>query len=600
MAGPRCQNCGGVEFTDAPGTDEHGRCSACREFPTLGHDVAALIHAYCVVPDREDAGQPFRLYDEQYLFFLHHYRVSPFASFNQKTGRWQGFWMYPRGSQIEKPQKWGKAPLSSAWTCAEAHPEGPVLFDGWDADGRPVGRPWATPHIQITACSEDQTDNVWRVLLPMIQLGPLAEVFPDSGLTRINLPGASGGGGVIEPVTAAAISRLGQRITASVQDQTESWVSTNGGHKLADNQRRGLAGTGGRFLSTPNAWDPTEDSVAQRTSESKASGVYESYREPPAGSVRNKAERKKVLRFAYGDSATERGGHVELDRIDVEIEALLEHDPAQAERWFMNRRNASEGAAFDIRAWEQKAKPKKVKPGSTIVVGVDGALYDDALAVIAAEVETGYLWPLGIWERPPNAGPEYEHPRHEVDAVVQDAFDTYTVWRLYSDEHWIQALMEGWRNLYGDKRVIPWYTHRPRQAAWAVRNFEQAIVRREPAKQSGKSLVPALTHSGDPTLTRHIANARRKALPNIKDDRERVMHTLTKPAHMSPLKIDGAMASVVAWEALGDAIEAGAVYMGDVSHPEPPESPKPSTWVPNQAPNLSSHMAQPVPAGDIS
>jgi hypothetical protein len=33
---------------------------------------------------------------------------------------------------------------------------------------------------------EDQTDNVFRALLPMIQLGPLAQVFPDTGLTRIN------------------------------------------------------------------------------------------------------------------------------------------------------------------------------------------------------------------------------------------------------------------------------------------------------------------------------------------------------------------------------------------------------------------------------
>jgi hypothetical protein len=114
------------------------------------------------------------------------------------------------------------------------------LFDGWDANGQPVGRPWPAPHIQITACSEDQSDNVWRALQPMIELGPLAEVFPDTGLTRINLPS----GGLIEPVTASAVSRLGQRIHLSVQDQTESWLVSNGGHKLRDSQRRGLAGTG--------------------------------------------------------------------------------------------------------------------------------------------------------------------------------------------------------------------------------------------------------------------------------------------------------------------------------------------------------------------
>jgi hypothetical protein len=238
------------------------------DFPTLGYKVAEWIQTYCVIPDREDAGQPFVLTPEQLKILVLHYRIRPEAEFDHKAGRWRNFWVYDRGTQVRRPQKWGKAPLSSSIACVEAAPDSEVLFDGWDADGEPVGRPWPTPHIQVTACSEDQTDNIWRALLPMIQLGPLADVF-DHGLTRINLPT----GGLIEPVTAAAISRLGQRVTCALQDQTESWVQSNGGIKLADNQRRGLAGTGGRFFETPNAHDPVEDSVAQRTSEGKAPGV---------------------------------------------------------------------------------------------------------------------------------------------------------------------------------------------------------------------------------------------------------------------------------------------------------------------------------------
>jgi hypothetical protein len=590
MAGPVCQRCGSTEFMDAPETDEHGRCVQCREFPTLGHAVNAWIEAMCVIPDREDAGQPFRLTDEQYLIFLHHYRLNPFAVQDDR-GRWRNFWVYARGSQVEKPQKWGKAPLSSAWACAEAAAD--VLFDGWDAHGRPVGRPWPTPHIQITACSEDQTDNVWRALMPMIQLGPLADVFPDTGLTRINLPS----GGLMEPVTASAVSRLGQRITASVQDQTESWLSNNGGHKLADNQRRGLAAFGGRFLSTPNAFDPVQDSVAQRTAETKAWGVYQTYVEPRAGSVRNRRERREVLREQYGDSTVERGGWIDLDRIDVEIEALVEHDPAQAERWFLNRRNASEGAAFDLEAWDRKAKPKQVRDGAQVGIFIDGALYDDALAVIGIELQTGYLWPLGIWERPENAGDDYEHPRHEVDQVVQEAFDKLVVWRLYADPHWIEALVEGWQNRYGEKRVIPWFMHRHRQVAWAVRNFEEAVARSEDHKSTGR---PPLTHSGDPVLRRHIANSRRKML-TVLDDRERPMHTLSKPAARSPLKIDGAMASVGVWELLGDAIGAGAVWMGNVA-PTGPEAPeRPQVWKPGTAPALPAFAGSEAgPMGGLS
>ena len=112
------------------------------EFPTLGNVVAQWIVDYCVVPDREMRGRPFILTEEQHWHLIWHYALTP-----------EGKWLYPRGSQLIRPQKWGKGPFGAAMTCAEA--VGPVRFDGWDADGEPVGRPWDTPHIQITACSEE-------------------------------------------------------------------------------------------------------------------------------------------------------------------------------------------------------------------------------------------------------------------------------------------------------------------------------------------------------------------------------------------------------------------------------------------------------------
>jgi hypothetical protein len=539
VADPRCRACGGLEWTVADDPDEHGRCVNCREFPTLGWETARLIEEVCAIPDGLQMGRPFLLTDEQFRCVLRHYRLDPF------TGRF----VYFRGSQLTRPQKWGKGPFASAFICAEAHPEAPVMFDGWDADGQPVGRPWPSPHIQVTAVSEDQTDNVFRALLPMIRLGALAADIPDTGLTRINLPS----GGLIEPVTAAALSRLGQRVTFVVQDQTESWFRTNGGHKLADNQRRGLAGMGGRFLSTPNAWDPVEDSVAQRTAESKAPGVYHDDVEPGSGSVRNKADRRRMLRKVYADSATKSRPDapwetwIDLDRIDGEIVALLEHDAAQAERWFLNRKMAGESAAFDIDTYRELAQPRDVPDRTLVVLGVDGARFRDALAIRGVEVLTGYQFTVGIWQRPERAAPDYEHPADDVDARMTEAFRRWDVWRAYCDPQYIEHLVDRWQGRWGDKRVVSWFTNRDRQVAYAVRNLATAIGARD------------LAHDGDPLAVEHVRNARKRKV-NVYDDRGGQMHTIAKDRHDSPRKIDSAMADVLAWECRGDAIAAGATH----------------------------------------
>src|SRR5204863_6828249 len=125
-------------------------------------------------------------------------------------------------------------------------------------------------------------------------------------------------------------------------------------------------------------------------------------------SVRNKAERRRVMRKVYGDSLITKGGWVDLDRIDAEVEALLEHDAAQAERFFMNRKIAQEGAAFDIEQVRKLIKPQKVTPESVIVLGVDGARHDDSLAVVATDVKTGYQWLVAIEARPNHAPDYYE------------------------------------------------------------------------------------------------------------------------------------------------------------------------------------------------
>jgi hypothetical protein len=527
------------------------------EVPSLGLVVGQWIQDYCVVPDRELRGRPFILTEEQTIFLVWHYALTE-----------EGKWRYPRGSQLMRPQKWGKGPLVAAICCAEA--AGPTLFDGWDAKGEPVGRPWATPHIQVTAGSEDQTANTWRALQPMIEMGPLGDtMIPDTGLTRINLAG----GGLVEPVTASARSRLGQRITFAVQDETHSWNRSNHGLQLADNQRRNLAGVGGRFVETTNAFDPVEQSVAQRTQSEP--GVYIDDVDGGPGSVRNKAERRKVMRKAYGDSLVTRGGWVDLDRIDAEVEALLEHDPAQAERFFLNRKIAMEGAAFDIEQIKTLVRPQRLTSESVICLGVDGARHDDSLAVVGTDVKTGYQWLVAIEERPENAPEDYQHDFDRIDGAVSELIenDKLIVWRAYCDDQYISSLIESWQNRFGQKRFVTWHTNRQRQIAWAVRRYEEAIG-------SGE-----VHYDGNPILLRHLRHARKRML-TVLDDKERQMHTISKSSIKSPLKVDAAMAAVLSWEARSDALASGAISLTET--PAMAEEKPPPVYRANYAPPITA------------
>jgi hypothetical protein len=512
------------------------------EWPTLGFKVADWIERNCAIPDREMVGEPFLLTDEQLRFILNFYRLIP------ETGEFY----YSRGAQLTRPQKWGKGPLSAALICAEA--AGPVTFSHWNDEGEPEGKPWPTPIIQVTAVSEDQTANVYSALLPMIELGALNAEIEDTGLGRINLPN----GGRIEPVTASGRSRLGQRVTFINQDQTESWLQSNGGRVLADNQRRGIAGMGGRWLSTPNAYDPAEESVAQYTAEHEKDGVYHDDVEPPANlSVRNKADRRKALRIVYGDSIagtrdTVKGaldGWINLDRIDTEIEALLGRDPAQAERWFLNRKRAAESAAFEYEKWEEQASDYRAEPGAFIVLGIDGARFVDSLAVIATEVETGFQWPVGIWERPENAGDDYEHPMAEVDGAIQETMDEFDIWRAYVDPGSaagnIETLLEKWQGRWGEDKFMPWLMSRPKQTAQAVGTFAAAISTAE------------VSNDGNKTFASHIKNTVRRKI-TAKDDEGRPLWSIGKDRPDSPRKIDAAAAAVISWEARGDAIAKNA------------------------------------------
>ncbi len=524
------------------------------------------VERHCVVPDGFRKGAPFKLYGYQFLYLANFYKVRGDVAFDPTNPILAPAFVYRRGLLVG-PQKIGKNPLIAAQVCLEG--VGPALFAGWARpgdvyacrdwgcrcgwtyeyeDGEPMGMPWPTPLIQITAFSQESTDNTYDALRPMIDEGPLHDLIPHTGEEFIRLPG----GGRIDTVTSSAQSRLGQRVTFVPQDEVGLYWPTNGMVKLADTQYRGLSGMGGRASLSSNAWDPSQHSVAQQQFESPVTDVYRQFIQPPkALSYTDRSERRKIHRIVYpADVLRENGGHLDLDSIENEAADLVKRDAPQAARFYGNLLVAGAGQAFDIDRWKALFRPGyTVAPGSAIVLGFDGSRYDDDTALIATEILTGYQWPLGIWH--PLA--DRPIPLEEVDLTVRAAFAGFDVWRMYADPPKWESWIATWAGAFGHERVVEWWTTRLKPMAHAMAAYEHAITAGE------------LSHDGDPVFATHIGNAVRHYL-GFRDDEGNSLWVVRKDRPMSELKMDSAVAGGLSWEARNDALTAG---IGAIL-PEPP------------------------------
>jgi hypothetical protein len=512
--------------------------------------VPDWIEAHCPIPDGFRQGEDLELYPWQLWCTVNHYRVKPGATVGQLAPAF-----HYRRSQIVAPQKTGKGPWSATITLAEA--AGPVVFNGWARGGEvyrcsahgcscgwwyqyeagePMGTPWPTPLIQLVATAEDQVDNVYRPLRNMVKHGPLSEFMRvGEEFTRV------GDQGRIDTVTSSAMSRLGNPITFANQDETGLWTTANKLRRVAETQRRGLAGMGGRSMETTNGWDPSENSVAQTTSESRARDIFKYHPQAPKTlSYASKRDRRKIHTVVYAGSS-----HVDLDAIEAEAAEIMEKDPAQAERFFGNRCVAGSASWMDGAKWAAKAAPRHVRPLTRIVLGFDGSEVDDWTA-IRAETMDGYQFtPLygpndepTIWNPADYGG---QVPAAEVHAAMSQLMARYDVVRLYADPPYWETEIDQWVDLYGEERVIRWYTRRIVQMHAACERLKTDIVR-------GASGTVTFTHDGCPTTQDHMENARAAARPM---DR----YVLKKPSPSQ--KIDAVIPSVLAHEALGDVIAAG-------------------------------------------
>ena len=490
------------------------------EFPSLGWDLIDFWELTLRVPAGPLYGQLLRLTDDQKQFYVRLYALRPDGADAARV--------YRRASRVG-PKGKGKSPEGGLFVIGEF--AGPVQFDGWDANGEPVGRPRDYPWVQIAAVSEEQDHNLY---------GPLREMLADSdlsadnggpvdlGKTRIEFK--DGRPGKIEPVSASAGSREGQPITAAAMEETGLWFPSAGGVKLAATLRRNASKTNGTTVEFTNPPALGEGSVAEASlaaSEKGQSGLlFDQASGFEVDDLKDPANRAKVvrsLRQAYDDGSGKRPvPWVDVDRI---YDDLLDVDTTEADglRFFLGLNRKADNRAFSSKAFDGLAESRPTRGWSTsgyefatigpspvaddvpVLLMFDGARTRDSAVLTAWTLEVRpHHFHVASWERPPNPAEDYEHPRGEIRAAVREFVASHDVAMFAFDSsfHELNSLYDEWRDEHGDVEPGTGSGLMVGYPTSSGKRMEQAIKRMlEDTREA------AYSHDGHDVVTRHVHNA---------------------------------------------------------------------------------------------
>lgn len=524
---------------------------------------------HLAAPDRAEY-EPFNVTREQLEFIVRLYEVHPITGHRVK-----------HRAVLQRPRGWGKSPFLAAIGIGEGLFD--VVFDGWDAFGQPVGKPWwkvRTPLVLITATSEDQVKNTWTPLLEMLRNGSAVDDFDLEPMdTFVNLRS-----GKIEPRTSSARAVKGAPNVAAIMDQTEEWVRGNGGVRFAQNLRNNATKLGGMTIESPNAFTPGEQSVAEASArfwdnikqgkiksideETVRSLLYD-HREAPADTdTGDMASLVDGLRVAYGDSSDHEGGCVlhsppcypgwsPISRIAMDF-FDTSNDPQTMRADFLNQITHASNAFISQPEWRAiQDLGKSVSKSEPITLGFDGSEgrkvgmgIADSTVLIGYSVTQKHLFQIAVWEQPDGpSGDNWRPPTLEVEAAVREAFKNYNVIGFYADpsagwagqvKTWEAEYFKQLKVKLSDNEPIKWRQKDISRTVDAFANLHSAIVNGE------------MTQDGSKAMTAHFINARR--------DPRRNGYVLMKPENDQDYsKIDAtwgaAFAHACGIDALGKGIQ---------------------------------------------
>lgn len=515
-------------------------------FPTLGMQVVQWIEDNLVFGPGDLRGEPAIVDAEKRALLARAYEIYPQGHPNAGRRRFKRVHFSLRKGSA-------KTELMAWIAAAELHPDAPVRCIGWTKDGEPIGGGVIDAYVPMCAYTAEQSEELaYGALRVILQHSKVADDF-DIGIERIM---RVNGDGKAIPLATAPDARDGARTTFNCFDEVHRFTlpRLKAAHRtmLANIPKRKIADAWS--LETTTAPAPGEGSVAEdamdyarqvHDGKVKDSSLFFFHRQ---ASDKHNLSTPEGIRAAVIEAS---GPVAEWSDIDGIVDQW--HDPtadrAYLARVWLNQLVRSSDKAFDATKWRELGREGYTVPdGALITLGFDGARYHDSTAIVGTEIESGYQWVIGIWERPHNVE-TWEVPEHEVKRAMAEAFQRWDAWRLYADPPYWETAVAEWAGQYGEERVFSWRTNRSAAMAGAIRSFDNAIKAGE------------LSHDGSKALAAHIGNACRRAV-TLKDDQGVPLWTIYKERPDSPHKIDAAMAAVLSFEARRDALAAGVNLRG--------------------------------------
>jgi hypothetical protein len=487
---------------------------------TLGWHCLAWTATYL----QHYVGAPWRYTAEQARLTLWWYAMDP------ATNRF--LW---RDGVIQRLKGWGKDPLIATWSAFEF--VGPCRFGGLADEGNewgvPAGQPLGVQHpaawVQIAAVSQDQTRNTMTLFPSILSKRAIEEYRIDLGKEIIY---ADKGRARIEAVTSSPRALEGGRPTFVSLGETHHWVESNQGHEMAAVIERNATKSAdgqSRTLANTNAYEPGEDSVAERTREAFESaesgravdtGLFYDSLEAPAEAKLTEAWIVPTLKAVRGDSVW-----LDIDRLKASI-LDVRNPPSRSRRFWFNQIVAAEDAFLAPYEWDAcRLEGAGLQQGDEIVLFFDGSKSDDATGLAACRMSDGFVTALGVWQRPANWPQDvpWRVPREEVDGLVDQVFADYRPIAFFADpgaghddadgERYWDGYIDAWAQRYGKRLKLKAVTSGTNRHAvlWDMRDRRRQQAFTEAVDRFYRDVLERqFAHDGHRVLRQHVANARRR------------------------------------------------------------------------------------------